>query len=271
LDWSRASTARIYNSLLGGKDNYEADRKAADKIVRTAPDAPAVARENLRFAGRAASWAVAAHGITQVVDIGVGISHGVPIPSVETCVKNADPDAKVIAFDPDQVVLAHARAFRPGYGGILNGDVTDLDTIFRHPDAADLIDTSRPMVVVLAAVLHFIDDPAAVMAGLRHRLAPGSVVVLSHATRTRTSEDRVGGMTKAYEKASSPIRFRTEEDIAALADGWDLLPPGLVDVQLWTPDGSYQGELYESVRVVGMVARLPGLQEKPGHTRGGVR
>ncbi|WP_301175520.1 SAM-dependent methyltransferase [Actinomadura geliboluensis] len=268
LDRSRASTARVYNFLLGGKDNYEADRKVGWAITESAPDAPAVARANLRFAGRAASWAVATFGITQAVDIGVGSSQGVPIPSVESCIKDADPNAMVLAFDPDEVVLAHARAFRPGYGGVLNGDVTDLETIFGHPDAVELIDMSRPMVVILAAVLHFIDDPAAVMTGLRDRLAPGSVIVLSHATRTRTSEARVGGMTKAYASASSPIIFREEEAIAALADGWDLLPPGLVDVQLWSPDGSYQEELYESVRVVGMVVRLPGLPEELHHAGG---
>ncbi|MEU8804061.1 SAM-dependent methyltransferase [Spirillospora sp. NPDC048819] len=270
-DRGRASTARIYNYLLGGKDNYEADREAAEEIIRSAPDAPAVARENLRFAGRAASWAVAAHGIKRVVDIGVGISHGVPIPSVETCVHNVAPGARVVAFDHDEVVLAHARACRPGYGGVLHGDVTDLDGIFDHP-AAGLIDTNRPMVVVLAAVLHFIGDATAVMDGLRERLAPGSVVVLSHATSTDTSEDRVGGMTKAYEGASSPINFRSEGEIRALALGWDIVtPPGLVDVQLWSVDGSYRGELYETVRVVGMAAVLPGRQQGQGHMPGGAR
>jgi hypothetical protein len=109
------------------------------------------------------------------------------------------------------------------------------------------------------------------MAGLRDRLAPGSVVVLSHATGTGTSQARVGGMTKAYEKGRSPIIFREEADIAALADEWDLVLPGLVDVQLWSSDGSHKGEVYETVRVLGMVARLPGPKEKSSHTSGGVR
>lgn len=271
LDQSRASTAGVYNALLGGKDNYGPDRAAAETITQSAPDAPRVARENLRFAGRAASWAVATFGIAQVVDIGVGLSYGVPIPSVEACVKRADPDAKVWAFDNDETVLAHARAYRrhPGYSAVLNGDVTDLGGIFGHPGAG--IDTSRPVVGVLAAVLHFVDDPVAVMAGLRDRLAPGSVVVLSHATKTRTGRDRVGGMTKAYNGASSQIIFREEEEISALVDGWDLLAPGLVDVQLWSPDGSYRGELYETVRVVGMVARLPGPRQEQDQMPGGAR
>lgn len=261
-DFTRSSEAGVYNFYLGGKSWTSADKETALAVIRTSPDAQAVARENFLFAGRAASWAVAEYGIGQVFDIGVGIVDDVPLDSVETRVHNVAPNAIVLAYDNDEVVLARARALRTGYGRVLEGDVTDLDSIFNHPDLLDhpdlagRIDLTAPAVIVLAAVLHFIDDPAAVMARLRDRLAPGSVIVLSHATKTRTSQDRIGGMTKAYEKGRSPIIFREEEDIAALADGWDLLPPGLVDVQLWSPDSSYQGELYESVRVVGMVARL---------------
>lgn len=275
-DFTQASEAGVYNFYLGGKSWTGADKETALAVIRTSPDAQAVARENFLFAGRAASWAVAEYGIGQVFDIGVGIVDDVPLDSVETCVHNVNPDAAVLAFDNDEVVLARARALRTGYGRVLGGDVTDLDSIFNnpglgHPDLAGRIDLTAPAVIVLAAVLHFIEDPAAVMADLRDRLAPGSVVVLSHATRTGTSQARVGGMTKAYEKGRSPIIFREKADIAALADGWALVPPGLVDVQLWSSDGSHQGEVYETVRVLGMVARLPGPQEKSGHTSGGVR
>jgi SAM-dependent methyltransferase len=276
-DFTRSSEAGVYNFYLGGKSWTAADRETALAVIRTSPDARAVARENFLFASRAASWAVAEYGIGQVFDIGVGIVDDVPLDCVETCVHNVNPDAVVLAFDNDEVVLARARALRTGYGRVLSGDVTDLDSIINHPDLlnhpdlAGRIDLTVPAVIVLAAVLHFIDDPAAVMAGLRDRLAPGSFIVLSHATKTRTSHARVGGMTKAYEKGRSPIIFREEADIAALADGWDLVPPGLVDVQLWSPDGSYQSELYETVRVVGMVARLPYTQPGPRRVPGGAR
>lgn len=271
LNFDRASQARVYNFYLGGKSWTQIDRETALAVIRTSPDAPAVARENFLFAGRAASWAVAEFGIRQVLDIGVGIVDDVPLPSVETCVHEVDPDATVLAFDYDEVVLAHARALRPGYGGVLRGDVTDLDSILRHPDLAGRVDLAAPAVVVLAAVLHFVGDAALVMAGLRERLAPGSVVILSHATSTRTSQDRVGGITQAYERGSSSIIFREEEDVAALADGWDLLPPGLVDVQVWSVDGAYQGEMYETVRVVGMGVVLPSRQQGEVRALGGAR
>ncbi|MEU8309812.1 SAM-dependent methyltransferase [Actinomadura sp. NPDC048955] len=284
LAFTKASAAGVYNFLLGGKNWTAIDREAALAVIGTSPQAPEVAKENFRFAGRVAAWAVAEYGIRQVFDIGVGLVVGigidgvvgsVPLDSVETCVRNVDPGAVVIAYDNDEVVLAHARALRENYGHVLRGDVTDLDSIFDHPDLhshpklAGRIDLSKPAVVVLAAVLHFVDDPAAVMAGLRDRLAPGSVVVVSHATKSRTSQERVSGMTRAYDRASRPIIFRDEEEIAALADGWDLAPPGLVDVQLWSPDGSYEGEVHETVRVVGMAAVLPDHQPERDHTAGG--
>lgn len=262
LDFNHTSRAGVYNCLLSGKTSTAVDRETAQAIIAASPDAPLVARENLRFAGRAAAFAVAEFGIRQVFDIGVGIVDDVPLDSVETCVRAVAPDATVLAFDNDPVVLTHARALRRGYGGVLSGDVRDLDTIFQnpgltHPDLVGDIDLSQPAVVVLAAVLHFVEDPAAVMAGLRDRLAPGSVAIISHATTSHTGEDRIGAMTAAYERGSSSIIFRPEEEIAALADGWEIVdPPGLTPVQNWSVDGTYRGEPYETARVVGMAAVL---------------
>ncbi|GAA4241916.1 SAM-dependent methyltransferase [Actinomadura meridiana] len=271
LDYSSASRARVYAYLLGSRDCGEVDRKTAEAIIAASPDAPTVAKENLLFAGRAAQWAVEQFGIRQVFDLGVGIVDDVPLPSVETCVHQADPNATVVAVDNDEVVLAHARALRRGYQEVLKGDVTDLDGIFDRPELVGRVDLAVPTLIVLAAVLHFVDDPVAVMAGLRERLAPGSVVIVSHATKTRTSADRVHGMTKAYERGSSSITFRDEEEIGALAEGWTLVdPPGLVDVQLWSADGTYRRASYETVRVVGMALVLPqptAMEEPHAQTR----
>ncbi|TMQ90989.1 hypothetical protein ETD83_32965 [Actinomadura soli] len=254
--YTKPSHALMYNYYLGGKSWSGVDAQAAIEVVRSSPDVPAVARENFRFAGRAAAWAVKHHGIRQVLDIGVGIVHDIPDDGVERCVRAVAPQAMVLGYDIDPVVLAHARAWRPGYGGVLRGDIRDLDSIFNHRDAADLIDPTAPTVVVAAAVFHFVSKPAAVMAELRERLAPGSVVIVSHATSTGTEQSRVDGMTESYDETRSPIRFRSEAEIRALADGWDIVtPPGLAPVESWSVDGTYQRGPYETVRVVGMAAR----------------
>ncbi|MEU8804795.1 SAM-dependent methyltransferase [Spirillospora sp. NPDC048819] len=263
LDFTQASPARTYNALLKGRTAYAADREAAAKVIAMAPDAGQVARENFQFAGRAAGWAVAEFGIEQAADIGVGVLDAdIELPSVEDCVRRVDPDVRVVAFDNDPVVLAHARSGR-GYGRVLYGDVTDLDTVFGNPELGEALDLSAPMVVVLAAVLHFVADPAAVMAELGRRLAPGSVVVLSHATTTATETRRVDGMTKAYDNATSQIRFRSEEEIVGLGDGWDLIdPPGLCDVGEWGVPEPHDGQVGEHVRVVGLVAVRPGRHDR---------
>ncbi|MFI0411839.1 SAM-dependent methyltransferase [Actinomadura sp. 3N508] len=256
--YTKPRPALMYNFYLRGKSWSGIDAQAAIEVIRAAPDAPAVAQANLKFAGRAAAWAVAEFGLGQVLDVGVGIVHDVPLDGVETCVRAVAPNATVLAYDNDPVVLTHARAWAH-YGGVLRGDITDLDSIFNHPDAVGLIDPSEPTLVVAAAVLHFVRDPAAVMAGLRERLAPGSVVVVSHATSTGTEQGAVDDMTEAYDTASSSINFRPEEEIRALADGWAIVtPPGLVPVETWSVDGSRPYAPYESVRVLGMAAVLPG-------------
>ena len=197
LDYSRASTARVYNYYLGGKSWSRVDKEAAEKVIRSAPDAPEVARENLRFAGRAASWAVSAYGIRQVIDIGVGIVDDVPIPAVEECVLEAAPDAVVVAFDHDEVVLAHGRALRPGYGGVLRGDVTDLARAIGYDQRIDI-----EVVIVLGVrncrfqrLLHGAGDALArefqVVQRSRHLLAAnhgGNQVQLLRADADRTQD-----------------------------------------------------------------------------------
>lgn len=258
-DGTKARSALMYNHYLGGKSALPADREAAQVVINRAPDTPAVARENLLFAGRGAAWAVRRYGLDQVLDIGAGIVDDNPLPTVEVAVREADPQAKVVTFDNDHVVLAHARALRSGYRGVLYGDATDLDSIFGHPELGSLIDLRKPMVVVLAAVLHFVRDPAGVVAELGQRLPSGSVLVLSHACSTGLQQEAVRDMTRAYDQARSELFFRTEEEIRALAGpSWALVdPPGLVDVARWDlPEPRTQGHVGETVRVLGMVAVL---------------
>ncbi|GAA1801663.1 SAM-dependent methyltransferase [Actinomadura chokoriensis] len=274
MAFTRPSTARMYSYYLGGSAWFEVDRAAAEAVLRSAPDAGVVARENFLFAGRAAAWAAKTHGIGQVLDVGAGILSGVPLPSVEDHVHQVCPGAVVVGCDNDPVVLAHARGLRPGYKRILEGDVRDLDTIFGNPDLKTSLNVAERMVVVLAAVLHFVadDQVKGVVDNLRQRLAPGSVLVMSHATSSATDRRRVSGMELAYVDATSRIYFRTEEEIADLLIDWDAVdPPALCDVGRWGLPTPRDGQSGRHVRVVGMAAVLPDSRHGRVRTPGGAR
>ncbi|GAA2613774.1 SAM-dependent methyltransferase [Actinomadura fulvescens] len=266
-----ADPARMYNFYLRGKDNYEVDRVAGQKVIdATDGEAIPMAEENLRFASRAAAYVVGERGMRQVLDIGMGIVNDLPadLPTVERAIRAAADGVVLVGFDHSPIVLAHSRALRSapddGYDAVIGADLRDLDSLFASAELEDLIDLGQPVGVVLAAVLHFItddEDPAGLLADLHGRLAPGSCLVLSHACSTGIPQQAVCGMTDGYRRASSQLTFRTEEDILALVQdaGWEPVDPDipLDDVQSWAPPGQvhqYTGKAFGKVRVVGMVA-----------------
>lgn len=271
----KASPARVYAHFLGSRDTYRVDREAAQKVIDAAPDTPAVARANYEFAGRGAAYGVMRlskrphRGPIRVLNIGCGIDDDVHPPTLEDQVHAVASDVLVINVDNDPEVLTHARAARRrGHGEVLWGDLRDLDGLFNDPALRALVDLHEPMVIVLAAVLHFVDDPARIMTDLRNWAPPGSILVLSHATSTGVDRDRVEVMTDAYDTATSPITFRPEKEILALAKGWRVIrPPGsreqpgspdrcLVDVAQWGRHQPDNDQHKPSVRVVGLVAEL---------------
>ena len=272
VDLSKPSTARMYNYYLGGKDNYPVDREAARKVIEAATasggDVCAAARENLRFAGRATAWAVAEFGIDQVLDIGMGIVHGIPLPTVEQAVHQVNPDAVVVGLDHDPIVLQHSAALRHnhedprhGYAAVLYGDVRELEGIFTNPHLNTWVDLSRPVVVDLVAVMHFIPEaegPAELMAELCDRVPDGSLLVFSHICSADTAPDALQSMESGYDNASSPAIFRTLSqlhDDLLVGAGWEPCTP-LLDVQRWAPPGqTYEGEDTGTLHLVGTVAR----------------
>ncbi|GAA2626553.1 SAM-dependent methyltransferase [Actinomadura fulvescens] len=266
-----ADPARMYNFYLRGKDNYEVDRVAAQQVIdATGGEAIPMAEENLRFASRAAAYVVGERGVRQVLDIGMGIVNDLPadLPTVERAVRAAADGVVLIGFDHSPIVLAHSRALRSapgsGYDAVAGADLRDLDSLFATPELHNLIDLGQPILVMLAAVLHFItdqEDPARLLADLHARLAPGSCLVLSHACSTGIPQQAVSGMTSGYLRASSQLTVRTQPHILALIQnaGWEPLDPDvpLCDVQMWAPPGQtrqYQGRAFEKVRVAGTIA-----------------
>ncbi len=220
----------MYDYYLGGKDNFAADREAAEKVLAIVPATRDAARENRAFMQRAVRH-LAGRGIRQFLDIGTGL------PTQGNVHEVAGPDAHVVYVDNDPIVLTHARALLAGSRSgveVVQGDLRDPVAIM---DEAKLIDFSEPVAVLVVAVLHFVqdsDDPARLIGLLKERMAPGSHLVLSHACPNRPAES--DDISHVYDAATSGIRLRTRAEILPLFDGLDLVEPGLVNVAEWRPD-----------------------------------
>jgi hypothetical protein len=236
-------SARLYDYYLGGKDNFPADRAAAAQVVQLLPHVPAGARANRRFLGRAVRCA-AELGIRQFLDIGTGIPAAGNTHEVAQAV---DPTSRVVYVDNDPIVLAHARALlrgtQEGRTGYVDADVRDPEKILGSAESRELLDFSRPLALICVALLHFIPDgerPADVLARYTAELAPGSVVILSHATGDLMDADKLAAAASALQAVNSSgvsLTPRTHAEVLRLFDGLELLEPGVVPVHEWRPDG----------------------------------
>ena len=231
------NVARVYDALIGGKDNYAADRQAARKLEAAVPGAARAARDNRAFLGRAVRFLAADAGIRQFIDIGTGLpTRG----HVHQIARAADPAARVIYADNDPIVVAHARALLADAPQVI---AVEADLRFpRHlltlPAVRNLIDFDQPVAVLLVAVLHFVSDsdgPASIVAAITDHLAPGSYVVISHVTGDQLAADAVRQAREIYLGAFTSGVARSRDQIGRMLDGLDLVPPGLTDVAAWRP------------------------------------
>jgi hypothetical protein len=229
----------MYDYYLGGKDNFAADRDAAEAVLSAAPEVRMLARENRAFLIRAVRY-LAEQGVTQILDIGTGIPTS---PNVHEVARSIAPETRIVYVDNDPIVLAHNRALRAADGvACIRGDMRDPATFADDPVLHDLIDFDRPVAVLFASVLHFMtdaEDPHAIVGFWRDRIVPGSYLLVSHITgesRPTASADAASAYTTA--RASSSATLRSRADIQRLFDGFTLVdPPGrLVYLPEWHPD-----------------------------------
>jgi hypothetical protein len=248
----------MYDYYLGGKDNFKVDRDAIESIdPRVSNTLKNAAWENRRFMWRAVDYLARERGITQFIDIGSGLP---TVRSTHEVAQDVNPDARVVYVDNDPIVLSHGQALlaKDGNTAIVEADIRDTAAILDARETRNLIDFAQPVALLLVAVLHFIPSPGypryvpgditpgEIAAGFLDRVAPESCLVISHATRHGADMEMVAGVEELYTEATSPLLFRTHDEIAELFTGWRVLPPGVVRPWQWptedtaSPRGVYQ-------------------------------
>ena len=262
LQTDRPHPARVYDYLLGGKDNFAADRAAAEAGLRANPNSRIPPRANRAFLGRAVRYLAGEAGISQFLDIGTGIPTS---PNVHEVAQAVEPAARIVYVDNDPIVLTQARALLTaspqGRTAYIDADLRDIDAILGSAELQRTLDLGRPVGLLLIAVMHFIpdeDDPWALAARLLAALPSGSYLALSHLTGD-FDPAAWAGVVAVYRRSGVTMKVRPKPDIERFFAGLDLIDPGVVSLPRWRPDPSDVGRPPSdaAVSVYGGVARKP--------------
>jgi O-methyltransferase involved in polyketide biosynthesis len=231
-------SARIYDYLLGGKDNFDADRKAAAEIVKDWRSLPVSMRANRNFMARVSHYLAAELGIRQFLDVGAGLPTS---PNLHEVVQRVAPESRVVYVDNDPIVLVHARALLTstpeGRTAYIDADLHEPESILSSPQVGTL-DLDRPVALTLMAILQFVhdeDEAHRIVERLMRPLAPGSVLALSTVT-AESAPDQVTGGQASYRARGIPNKARSQAEVERFFDGMDLVDPGVTLVHRWRPD-----------------------------------
>jgi hypothetical protein len=261
FDTSVPNVSRMYDYLLGGKDNYEADRAAVGKILQIEPDAAAAARQNRDFLRRAVRFLVKEAGIRQFLDIGSGLPTA---DNVHEVAQSLVPESRIVYADNDSLVLSHARALltssSEGKCDYIDSDLRDTRAIITQ--AAETLDFTEPVAVLLIAVLHFIpdaDDPHGIVRRLMAAAPPGSYLVISHATPEHlTDAASTGRLNAVYaQTACGGVTPRPLPAITTFFGQLELADPGVADIGAWRPAVHRAGPGRGRTLFYGGIARKP--------------
>jgi S-adenosyl methyltransferase len=237
VDTSVAHISRVYDYWLGGKDNFAVDRIAAERVIAVYPDIVRSARANRVFLARVVRFLAREAGVRQFLDIGTGLPAA---NNTHEVAQGVAPECRVVYVDNDPVVLAHARALLAGGP---DGATAYIDADLRDPAAivaaaAEVLDFSRPVAVMLVAILQHIsdeDDPYGIVARLAACVPPGSYLALSHPARDIQAAAMAEIADRMNELIAQKVTFRDQAEVQRFFDGLELVEPGVVPVPRWRP------------------------------------
>ena len=252
VDPSLPNVARVWNYLVGGRDNFEADRQAAKQLAAAAPVMEQVAPASRAFLRRAVTYLAAEAGIRQFLDIGTGMPTAGNTHEVAQAV---DPSCRIVYVDNDPVVLAHARAgLRSAAGGAtsyLDADARDTRAVIAGASAT--LDLARPVGVIMIDILNFLEDAADVVARLAAAVPAGSHLAVMQPSR----DERLTVAARRWNQlGATPVFLRDHDQVARWFAGLELVDPGIVEVHRWRPDPGDQ-DFPEGMPLLGAVARKP--------------
>ena len=240
IDTTRPHPARRYDYWLGGKDNFQADREAAEAIAAVFPHIRTAARENRAFMRRAVSHLAAEAGIRQFLDLGTGLPTA---NNVHDVAQGIAPESRIVYVDNDPLVLSHARALltssEQGATAYIDADVRHPEKILSDPAVRDTLDWSQPVALLLVAVLHFVEDaedPYAIVRQLVSALPTGSYLVLSHATFDPLEPETIAAMNAVNQGNKPTFNPRSLAEVSRFFDGLELLDPGIISLADWRPE-----------------------------------
>jgi len=242
IDTSVPHSARIYDYILGGQANFEADRQAAKAAIAGNPHLPTAMRENRALMRRVVAFLAREAGIRQFLDIGSGLPTS---PNVHEIAQAITPGARVVYVDNDPIVAVHAGTLltggADGAATYIHADLREPDTILSDPRLVGVLDLSRPVALMFFGVLQFIpdeDDPYGIVARFVAALAAGSYLAVQHPTRDFYPQGM--GADDSYRRSGIPFQYRTAEEFARFIAGLDLVPPGIQLMTEWRAEDEPQ-------------------------------
>jgi SAM-dependent methyltransferase len=260
------NVARVWDCLLCGKDNYQADRAEAERLLEIEPRLRIFARANRLFINQAVHWLALRCGVRQFLDLGCGLP--LAAGNIHEAAQAVSPACRVVYVDNDRVAAVHAAAML-AHGNALveamQADLADPAAVLSRPEVTQTLDLARPVAAVFGMVLHFLEaaEAAKIVAGYMGALVPGSYVVVSCG-----SGDEATGGRLAAEYQPGRLRNHTPEQVAGFLDGLDLIPPGVADVWSWAPGAVCDPPSRDGAHVLVAVARkLSPVARRPGSTR----